>query len=241
MSLAPAPVPRLAWTDLMNILIVEDDLEGGQYLKRALERAGHVAEHATGGAQGLRLASSETYDVIVLDRLLPELDGLSLLGTIRALGVKTPVLLLTALDSIDDRVRGLTSGADDYLVKPYALAELMARIHVLSRRLQPHEVQTLMTIGDLRIDLLSRKVTRGGVVIDLKPKEFQVLEYLARHAGRVVTRSMLLEGVWGFHFDPNTNIVETHLSRIRAKLERDTWPALIHTIRGAGYCLREPG
>lgn len=223
----------------MKLLIVEDDLEGGLHLQESLHKAGHLADHVVNGVQGLRLASSQAYDVIVLDRLLPELDGMAVLGAIRGLGVSTPVLLLTCVDGIEDRVKGLNAGADDYLVKPYAMSELMARIHAIGRRLSA-ETQTVLNIGDLRIDLISRKVTRGDRLIDLMPKEYQVLEYLARHVGRIVTRGMLLEAVWNFHFDPNTNIVETHLSRLRGKLEEEGAPILIHTIRGSGYCLREP-
>jgi two-component system OmpR family response regulator len=224
----------------MKLLIVEDDLEGGAHLQESLHKAGHLADHVVNGVQGLRLASSQAYDVIVLDRLLPELDGMALLGAIRGMGVGTPVLLLTCVDAIEDRVDGLNAGADDYLVKPYAMSELMARIHAIGRRLSAMETQTVLNIADLHIDLISRKVTRGDRLIDLMPKEYQVLEYLARHAGRIVTRAMLLEAVWSFHFDPNTNIVETHLSRLRGKLEGEGAPVLIHTIRGSGYCLREP-
>ncbi len=186
------------------------------------------------------LAAGETYDVIVLDRMLPEIDGLSILRTIRASKVQTPVLLLTAMGGIDDRVEGLETGADDYLVKPFAFAELLARINALSRRPPTQEVNTVLRVADLEIDQLKRTVRRAEERIELQPREFQILEYLTRNAGRVVTRTMLLESIWDFHFDPKTNIVETHMSRLRSKLHRDGLPDLIHTVRGAGYCLREP-
>ena len=224
----------------MKLLIVEDDKEGAAYLKRALSEAGHTADHASSGRDGLLLAAGEPYDVIVLDRMLPNLDGLAILRTIRASGVKTPVLLLTALGGIDDRVEGLEAGGDDYLVKPFAIAELLARINALARRPPQQDVQTVLQVADLRMDLLKRTVTRAGARIELQPREFQLLEYLMRHAGRVVTRTMLLESVWDFHFDPKTNIVETHMSRLRGKVDRGHARELIHTVRGAGYCLREP-
>jgi two-component system OmpR family response regulator len=170
--------------------------------------------------------------------MLPEIDGLAILKTIRAAGVKTPVLLLTALGGIDDRVEGLEAGGDDYLVKPFAFAELLARINALARRPPPQDALTVLEVADLKMDLLKRTVTRSGRRIDLQPKEFQVLEFLMRNAGRVVTRTMLLEGVWDFHFDPRTNIVETHISRLRAKIDRGQAGELIHTLRGAGYCVR---
>jgi two-component system OmpR family response regulator len=195
---------------------------------------------ANGGRDGLMLAASEPYDVIVLDRLLPEIDGLAILRTIRASGVKTPVLLLTALGGIDDRVEGLEAGSDDYLVKPFAFAELLARVNALARRPPPQEVRTEAAVADLKVDFLRRAVTRAGQRIDLQPKEYQLLEYLMRNAGRIVTRTMLLEGVWEFHFDPKTNIVETHMSRLRGKIDRGHARELIHTVRGAGYVLREP-
>ena len=224
----------------MKLLIVEDDREGAGYLKRALTEAGHTVDHVADGREGLLLAASEPYDVMVLDRMLPNMDGLAILRTLRASGVKTPVLLLTALGGIDDRVEGLEAGGDDYLVKPFAIAELLARINALARRPPTQEVQTVLQVADLRMDLLARTVTRRGARIDVQPREFQLLEFLMRHAGRVVTRTMLLESVWDFHFDPKTNIVETHMSRLRGKIDRGYGPELIHTVRGAGYCLREP-
>jgi two-component system OmpR family response regulator len=224
----------------MKLLIVEDDAEGAAYLKKALSEAGHTVDHAATGREGLMLAAGEAYDVMILDRMLPQIDGLSILRTIRASSVKTPVLVLTALGGIDDRVEGLDAGGDDYLVKPYAIAELLARVNALSRRPPPQEIQAALQVADLRLDRLKRSVTRAATRVDLQPREFQLLEYLMRHAGRVVTRTMLLEAVWDFHFDPKTNIVETHMSRLRAKVDRGHRRELIHTVRGAGYCLREP-
>jgi len=224
----------------MKLLLVEDDRETAAFLKRALGEAGHVVDHAVSGRDGLMLAAGEAYDVIVLDRMLPGLDGLAILRTIRAAKVKTPVLLLTAVGGIDDRVEGLEAGGDDYLVKPFAFAELLARVNALARRPPTQDIQTVLRVADLEVNLLSRSVSRGGQRIDLQPREFQLLEYLMRHAGRVVTRTMMLESVWDFHFDPKTNIVETHMSRLRAKIARDGAPELIHTVRGAGYCVREP-
>ncbi|ENZ83913.1 MULTISPECIES: response regulator transcription factor [Caulobacter] len=224
----------------MKLLVVEDDKEGGAYLRRALSEAGHTVDLAADGREGLMLAAGEPYDVILLDRMLPQLDGLAILRTIRAAGVKTPVLLLTALGGIDDRVEGLEAGGDDYLVKPYAVAELLARVNALARRPPPQETPSVLRVSDLTLNLLKRSVTRAGQRIELQPREFQLLEYLMRHAGRVVTRTMLLESVWDFHFDPKTNIVETHMSRLRGKVDRGHKHELIHTVRGAGYCLREP-
>ncbi len=224
----------------MKLLIVEDDLETGAYLKRAFTEAGHAVDHAGSGRDGLFLAAGETYDVMVLDRMLPEVDGLAILRTIRASGVKTPVLLLTALGGIDDRVEGLEAGGDDYLIKPFAFSELLARVNALARRPPPQDVQTTLKVADLEMNLLRRTVTRGGRKIELQPREFQLLEYLMRNAGRVVTRTMLLEAVWDFHFDPKTNIVETHISRLRSKVDRGRAADLIQTVRGSGYCLREP-
>jgi two-component system OmpR family response regulator len=224
----------------MKLLIVEDDKEAAGYLKRALNEAGHAVDHAAAGRDGLMLAAGETYDVIILDRMLPEVDGLAILRTIRTSGVKTPVLLLTALGGIDDRVEGLEAGADDYLVKPFAFAELQARVNALARRPPTQDLRAELVVADLKLDLLKRAVSRAGRRIDLQPREFQLLEYLMRHAGRVVTRTMLLESVWDFHFDPKTNIVETHMSRLRGKVDRGHGCELIHTVRGAGYVLREP-
>jgi len=224
----------------MKLLIVEDDADGAAYLTKALVDAGHTVDQARTGREGLLLAASEMYDVIVLDRMLPQLDGLAILRSIRTSGLKTPLLLLTALGGIDDRVAGLEAGADDYLVKPFAMAELLARISALARRPPTFEQATTLEIGDLKLDRLARTVTRSGDRIDLQPREFQLLEFLMRHADRVVTRTMLLESVWDFHFDPKTNIVETHMSRLRAKVDRGHAQELIRTVRGAGYCLSGP-
>jgi len=224
----------------MKLLIVEDDKEAAGYLKRALSEAGHAVDYAAAGRDGLMLAVGETYDVIILDRMLPEIDGLAILRTLRASSVKTPVLLLTALGGIDDRVEGLEAGGDDYLVKPFAFAELLARVNALARRPPTQDMAPELAVADLRLNIVKRTVTRGGRRIDLQPREFQLLEYLLRHAGRVVTRTMLLESVWDFHFDPKTNIVETHMSRLRGKVDRGHGSELIHTVRGAGYILREP-
>ncbi|HEY5105664.1 MAG TPA: response regulator transcription factor [Caulobacteraceae bacterium] len=224
----------------MKLLLVEDDGEAAAHLKRALGEAGHTVDVARSGRDGLLLAAGEPYDVIVLDRMLPELDGLAILRTIRASKVETPVLLLTAMGGIDDRVEGLEAGGDDYLVKPFAFAELLARVNALARRPPPSTVTTNLRVADLEMDLLARTVTRSGEPIELQPREFHLLEYLMRHAGRVVTRTMMLESVWDFHFDPKTNIVESHISRLRGKLNRDHGVELIHTVRGAGYRMTGP-
>jgi len=224
----------------MKLLLVEDDAEAAAYLKKAFNETGHAVDLAATGRDGLMLAAAEPYDVIILDRMLPQVHGLTILRTIRASGVKTPVLVLTALGGIDDRVEGLEAGGDDYLVKPFAFAELHARVNALARRPAPSEAPTKFEVADLQMDLLARRVTRAGTRIELQPREFQILEYLMRNAGRLVTRTMLLETIWDFHFDPTTNIVETHISRLRAKIDREFGAELIHTVRGAGYCLREP-
>ncbi len=224
----------------MKILLIEDDAETAAYILGGLKQHGHVADHAANGRDGLFLASSEAYDVLVVDRMLPGLDGLGIVRTLRATGQRTPVLFLTTLGGIDDRVTGLDAGGDDYLVKPFAFAELLARLNALARRPPLAQVETVLRMADLEMDLLKRVVTRGGARIELQPREFQLLEYMMRHADRVVTRTMLLEGVWDFHFDPKTNIVETHMSRLRAKLDRGGDPDLIQTVRGAGYMMRAP-
>jgi two-component system OmpR family response regulator len=225
---------------LMKILIVEDDAQTADYLANGLRELGHTVDVARNGRDGLFLAAGEPYDVAVVDRMLPQLDGLALVKTLRGAGVKLPVLFLTAVGGIDDRVQGLEAGADDYLIKPFAFAEVVARLNALGRRPPIAETQTVFTVADLELDIMRRSVSRGGRRIDLQPQEFRLLEYLMRHSGQVVTRTMLLEHVWDFHFDPRTTIVETHVSRLRAKVDRDFGVELIHTIRGAGYCLREP-
>ena len=224
----------------MKLLLVEDDRETADYLKRALTQSGHTVDHAGSGRDGLLLAAGESYDVMILDRMLPQIDGLAILRTIRASGVRTPVLLLTAMGGIDDRVEGLEAGGDDYLVKPFAFSELLARVNALSRRPPSNDAPTVLRVADLEMNLLRRTVTRAGQRLELQPREFQLLEHLMRHAGRVVTRTMLLEAVWDFHFDPKTNIVETHISRLRSKVDRGQACELIHTVRGAGYSLHEP-
>jgi len=222
----------------MKLLLVEDDPQTAAYVAKGLKEAGHVIDHAANGRDGLFLAAEGKHDCLIIDRNLPGIDGLALVKTIRGAGVRTPVLFLTTMGGIDDRVEGLRSGGDDYLVKPFAFAELTARIDALLRRPPMAQAETVLRVADLELDALRRTVTRAGRRIDLQPREFRLLEFLMRHAGQVVTRTMLLEGVWEFHFDPQTNIVETHVSRLRAKVDRDFDKELIQTIRGAGYCLR---
>jgi two-component system, OmpR family, response regulator len=223
----------------MKILLIEDDAKTAGFVKRGLEEHGHVVDAAGNGRDGLFLAAGEAYDVMIVDRMLPGLDGLGIVKTVRAAGVTTPVLFLTTMGGIEDRVEGLAVG-DDYLVKPFAFAELMARIGALTRRPPIAQVQTVLRVADLEMDLIGRKVRRGGQEIELQPREFRLLEYLMRNAGRVVTRTMLLEHVWEFHFDPKTNIVETHISRLRSKIDRGFDTELLETVRGSGYLLRAP-
>ncbi len=225
---------------LMNILVIEDDADAADYLQKGLKESGHQVEHADNGRDGLIKAAADAFDVLIVDRMLPGLDGLSLVQHLRAAGNTTPVLFLSALGEVDDRVKGLRAGGDDYLVKPYAFAELLARIETLGRRPQATPVSTTLQIADLEMDLLGRKVVRGERLIDLQTKEFQLLEVLMRHAGQVMTRTMLLEKVWDYHFDPQTNVIDVHISRLRQKIDRDFDVPLIHTVRGAGYCLRAP-
>ncbi len=224
----------------MHVLLIEDDVDAADYLVKGLKESGHQVEHAADGKAGLLKAAAENFDVLIVDRMLPQLDGLSLVQHLRATGNATPVLFLSALGEVDDRVKGLRAGGDDYLVKPYAFAELLARVETLGRRPQPQPVATSLKIGDLEMDLLGRKVTRGDQIIDLQAKEFQLLEVMMRHAGQVMTRTMLLEKVWDYHFDPQTNVIDVHISRLRQKVDRDFETPLIHTVRGAGYCLRAP-
>lgn len=222
----------------MRILLIEDDQEAASYMVKGLKEAGHTIDHAANGTDGLFLATSERYDVMVVDRMLPGLDGLSIIQAIRAAGNSTPVLVLSALGKVDDRVKGLNAGGDDYLVKPYAFAELMARIEALTRRTGGTTPETRLKVEDLEMDLLARTVTRAGRPIDLQPREFRLLEYLMRHGGQVVTRTMLLENVWEYHFDPQTNLIDVHISRLRQKVDKEFDQPLIHTVRGAGYSLR---
>jgi len=224
----------------MKILVIEDDPETAEYVVNGLAEEGHLTVQAASGDEGLFHAAAEKFDLLIVDRMLPALDGLGLVRALRAAGNRTPVLFLTALGGIDDRVTGLNSGGDDYLVKPFAFAELVARVAALGRRPAGGAIESRLCVADLDLDLLSRVVRRGGREIDLQPREFRLLEYLMRHAGQVVTRTMLLENVWDFHFDPRTNVVETHISRLRGKIDKGFAPELIHTMRGAGYCLRAP-
>ncbi len=223
----------------MRVLIIEDDPEAVEYMVKGLKESGHVADHAIDGEDGFQMAQGEVYDVLVVDRMLPGLDGLSLVGRLRAEGNQTPVLFLSALGKVDDRVKGLRAGGDDYLVKPYAFSELLARIEVLVRRQRPAEAQTRLRVGDLEMDLLARRVVRGGTRIELQPREFRLLEYLMKHAGQVVTRTMLLENVWEYHFDPQTNVIDVHISRLRAKIDKGFARPLLNTVRGVGYCIRD--
>lgn len=225
----------------MRVLVVEDDMETASYILRGLREHGHLADVAIDGREGLFMATDGGYDVLVIDRMLPKIDGLALVRMLRTAGLKAPVVFLTALHGVGDRIEGLDAGGDDYMVKPFAFAELLARLNALARRPPLSDIRTVICLADLELDLLKRNVTRGGERIDLQAREFMLLEFLARHAERVVTRTMLLEGVWDFHFDPRTNIVETHISRLRGKLNRSGRdPELIHTIRGSGYVLRAP-
>jgi two-component system OmpR family response regulator len=219
----------------LKILILEDEPETAAYLRRGLAEAGHVVDLCRDGRDALNLALDDGYDVLVLDRMVPGLDGLTTAKTLRAAGVRTPVLFLTAVGGVRDRVEGLEAGGDDYLVKPFAFMELLARVNALARRPPISEISTVLRAEDLEMDLLKRTVSRGGRRIELKPQEFKLLEYLMQHRGQVVTRTMLLENVWSFHFDPKTNIVDSHMSRIRAKVDRGFGRELIQTVRGAGY------
>lgn len=222
----------------MKILVIEDDREAANYLKKALTEAGHNAHLAFDGEEGFSLASEGDYNVLVVDRMLPRRDGLSVIAELRARDIRTPVLILSALGEVDDRVTGLRAGGDDYLTKPYAFSELLARVEVLDRRAGSREVETLYRVGDLELDRLSHSVRRAGTEIPLQPREFRLLEYLMRHAGQVVTRTMLLENVWDYHFDPQTNVIDVHVSRLRSKIEKGFGPPVLHTVRGAGYMLK---
>ena len=224
----------------MKILVIEDDDDTASYVAKGLTQQGHVVDRAANGRDGLFLAASEPYDVLVVDRMLPGLDGLAIVKTIRGAGVKTPTLFLTAVDGVDDRVEGLEAGGDDYLVKPFAFAEFAARVNALARRPTLAGTGTVLRVGDLQMDLSRRTVGRGDRAVELQAREFRLLEYLMRHPGQVVTRTMLLEHVWDFDFDPHTTVVETHISRLRSKLDyKENEPSLIETVRGAGYRLRE--
>ncbi len=221
----------------MKLLLLEDDTDTREHVSRLLRAAGHVVDACATGPDAIFLGASNSYAVLILDRMVPGIEGLGALKALRAAGVQTPALLLTAMDGVDDRVEGLEAGADDYLVKPFAGSELLARVGALGRRPRVAETVTRLAVADLEIDLLRRTVTRAGQRIDLQQQEYKLLEYLMRHAGEIVTRTMLLENVWAFHFDPGTNLSESHISRLRAKVDRGFGRELIQTVRGAGYRL----
>jgi two-component system OmpR family response regulator len=222
----------------MHILIIEDDADTAAYMRKGLSEAGYTVDHADNGRDGLFHATSGSFDAIIMDRMLPGLDGLAVLQALRAAKISTPVLILSALGQVDDRVKGLKAGGDDYLSKPFAFSELLARIEALLRRRDAQSVETKLTVGDLELDLLTRQVRRADKPIELQPRELRLLEYLMRHAGQVVTRTMLLEGVWDYHFDPQTNVIDVHISRLRQKLDKGFERPLLHTMRGAGYSIR---
>jgi len=223
----------------MRVLVVEDDKDVAGFVVKGLREAGHVVEHADNGRDGLFMAASEEFDAIILDRMLPGgIDGLRVLETLRGQDNHTPVLFLSAMAQVDDRVRGLKAGGDDYLTKPFAFSELLARVEALARRTRATGPETKLQVGDLEMDLLSRSVRRRGQKIDLQPREFRLLEYMMRHANQVVTRTMLLEGVWDYHFDPQTNVIDVHVSRLRQKIDKPFETPLLHTVRSAGYMLR---
>ncbi len=222
----------------MHVLVVEDDIETARYLQKGLTESGHVVELVHDGADGLALALDNRFDALVVDRMLPGLDGLSLIETLRRKGRRTPVLILSALAQVDDRVEGLKAGGDDYLIKPFAFSELLARLEALLRRAGDAAGETRLSFADLELDLLARTVRRAGREITLQPREFNLLAYFMRHTGQVVTRTMLLEHVWGYQFDPQTNVIDVHVSRLRGKIDKGFDAPLIHTVRGVGYCLR---
>jgi two-component system OmpR family response regulator len=223
----------------VRILVIEDDKDVASFIRNGLTQAGCNVDHAANGKDGLFLATTESYDALVVDRMLPGIDGLTVIRTLRASANTTPVLILSALGEVDDRVKGLKAGGDDYLVKPFAFSELLARLEALARRANTANdaPATVLKVGDLEMDLLRREVRRSGKPIDLQPREFQLLEFLLRRAGQVVTRTMLLEGVWDYHFDPQTNVIDVHISRLRSKIDRGFERPLLHTVRGAGYRL----
>jgi two-component system OmpR family response regulator len=222
----------------MKVLLVEDNERVSSFVRKGLKEAGHTIDHADNGRDGMFLAAGESYDAIVMDRMLPgEIDGLGIIAALRKTGSRTPILILSALSDVDERIRGLETGGDDYLVKPFAFGELLARLDALVRRAQGGNSITALAVGDLTMDLLSRKVTRAGRNVTLQPREFKLLEYLMRHADQVVTRTMLLESVWDYHFDPQTNVVDVHVSKLRQKIDAGTDKPLLKTIRNAGYML----
>ena len=223
----------------MRLLIIEDDRDAADYLVKAFREVGHIADHSGDGEDGLAMALDGQYDVLIVDRMLPKRDGLSVIGTLRAEGIDTPALILSALGQVDDRVKGLRAGGDDYLPKPYSFSELLARVEVLARRRGGPGEETVYRVADLKLDRLSHEVTRNGDEIVLQPREFRLLEYLMKHAGQVVTRTMLLENVWDYHFDPQTNVIDVHMSRLRSKIDKGFARPLLHTVRGAGYVIRD--
>ncbi len=222
----------------MKVLIVEDDVDAAAYLSRGLSEAGHSADVAADGETGHDYASGNDYDVLIIDRMLPKKDGLTLINELRNAGKQVPIMVLSALSQVDDRVKGLRAGGDDYLTKPYAFTELLARVEALGRRKQTAEFEAIYRVGDLVLDRLSHTVTRNDEKVLLQPREFRLLEYLMRHAGQVVTRTMLLENVWDYHFDPQTNVIDVHISRLRGKIDKGFGKPLLHTVRGAGYVIR---
>lgn len=225
--------------EAMRVLVIEDDRETASFLHKSLKESGHNPEAAFDGESGLAMAREGGFDVLIVDRMLPRLDGLGLVKQLRAGGDRTPVLFLSALGEVDDRVKGLKAGGDDYLTKPYAYTELLARIEALARRTAPEEQATRYVVGNLVLDRLAHRVTRAGDNIPLQPREYRLLEYLMRHAGQVVTRTMLLENVWDYHFDPQTNVIDVHVSRLRAKIDKGFDTPLLHTVRGSGYMIRD--
>ena len=226
----------------MRVLVVEDEPEVAAYLVKGLKEQGYTVDHAEDGKNGLFLATTEAYDVMIIDRMLPELDGLAIVKSVRAAGKTTPMLILSALGEVDDRVQGLRAGGDDYLTKPFAFSELLARLEALVRRnQQAPTTEPVLRVADLELDLLARVAKRDGKVIDLQPREFRLLEYLMSNSGRVVTRTMLLEQVWDYYFDPQTNVIDVHISRLRSKIDRDFDKPLLHTVRGAGYMIKDSG
>ncbi len=233
----PDDWPRIAGGGSMRILIIEDDKKTADYIRKGLGECGFMSDWVADGPDGLHMATSGEYDALIVDRMLPGLDGLSIVRALRAAEISVPVLILSALAHVDERVTGLRAGGDDYLTKPFAFSELLARLEALLRRPKAIAQETVLQVGDLTMDLLARKVTRGGKPIDLRPQEYKLLEYLLRHAGEVVTRTMLFEGVWDFHFDPQTNVVDVHISRLRQKIDKGFDKPLIHTHRGGGYCI----
>src|SRR6185312_4139209 len=222
----------------MKVLLVEDNERVTQFVLKGLTESGHTADHAANGRDGMVLATNEPYDAIVLDRMLPgDIDGLAIIEALRKAGKRTPILILSALSDVDERIRGLRAGGDDYLTKPFAFGELLARLDALGRRGRQDAAQTTLEVGDMRMDLLSRRVCRGARTVQLQPREFKLLEYLMRHAGQVVTRTMLLENVWDYHFDPQTNVVDVHISKLRQKIDADAEQPLLKTVRNAGYMI----